>query len=67
MKVRFWKKMSVLMPKSPYWFKIFLAKIFIRCLKDLANDIVLYNELDLWIKTKSRPQTSNINWWINSK
>ncbi len=67
MKVRFWKKMSVLMPKAPYWLKMFLAKLFVRCLKDLANDIVLYNELDLWIKTKARPQTSNINWWINSK
>lgn len=23
------------MPKTPYWFKMFLAKLFIRCLKDL--------------------------------
>jgi hypothetical protein len=67
MKVRFWKKMSVVMPKSPYWLKMFMAKIFIRCLNDLANDIVLYNELDLWIKTKARPTTSNVNWWINRK
>ena len=67
MKQRFWKKMSVLMPKAPCWFKMFLAKLFIRCLKDLANDIVLYNEINLWIETNGRPQTSNTNWWINSK
>ena len=66
MKNRFWKKMSVLMPKAPFWVKRFIAKLFIRCLNNLTNDIVLYNELNLWIETDARPQTSNPNHWINT-
>lgn len=65
MRNRFWKTMSMVMPKTPFWVKLFLAKIFIRCLKKMDNDIVLYNELRLWIDTNARPTTSNINWWIN--
>ena len=66
MKKKFWKLMSLKMPKTPLWLKLFLAKLFIRCLKDLTNDIVLYNELNLWIETNAKPQTSNVNHWINS-
>lgn len=66
MKKRFWKKMSVLMPKAPFWFKKFLAKLFVASLDDLTNDIVLYNELNLWIDTDGRPQTSNPNHWVNT-
>jgi hypothetical protein len=51
------------------WFKIFWAKCLIRMLlgfgETYPNDIVLYNELRLWIETKGRPTTSNPNYWIN--
>lgn len=29
------------------------------------NDIILYNELSLWIETNGRPTTSNVNYQIN--
>lgn len=53
--------------KAPKWLKLFLAKILVRTLTmgDLENDIVLFNELNLWIDTDCRPQTSNINYHIN--
>lgn len=47
------------------WFKMAVAKILLRSLKDMTNDIVLYNELNLWIETEGRPQTSNVNYQIN--
>lgn len=55
--------------KSPNWFKLLIAKFLIRCMSidNLENDIVLYNALDLYIKTKTRPITSNPNYWINKK
>lgn len=55
--------------KFPRWFKLMVARVLIRCLslEDLQNDIVLYNELNLWIKTKGRPTTSNPNYWVNKK
>lgn len=57
--------MKKLLPNSPQWLKLWVAKILIRMLKDLSNDIILYNELSLWIETKGKPQTSNINHWLN--
>lgn len=53
--------------KSPFWFKLLLAKILIRTFKsgNMDNDIVLFNELNIWIKTKGRPLTSNPNYYIN--
>ena len=63
-KLGFWGLMNNAY-RLPMWAKLFIAKVFIRCLKDLPNDIVLYNELNLWIETNGRPQTSNPNHWIN--
>ena len=53
--------------KSPMWFKIRIAKILLRCMDLNHNDIILYNELRLWIDTEGRPTTSNPNYWINKK
>jgi hypothetical protein len=55
--------------KSPKWFKILIAKILVRCLalENLNNDIVLYNELRLWITTEMRPTTSNPNYSNSDK
>lgn len=49
-------------------FKVFWAKVFIHMMsiENFQNDIVLHNELELWIKTNGRPTTSNPNYWINS-
>ncbi len=54
--------------KAPKWFKLVIAKILLRCLSlaNLQNDIVLYNELKLWIDTEMRPITSNPNYWIDT-
>lgn len=53
--------------KSPMWLKLLVAKILIRMLTidNLQNDIVLFNELNEWVRTKGRPTTSNPNYWIN--
>ena len=55
--------------KLPMKVKILWAKIFIRMFKGFGdtfdNDIILYNELKLWIDTNGRPTTSNINYHIN--
>ncbi len=55
--------------KLPFWFKLIWAKAFLYMFKGFGdtfdNDIVLYNELKLWIDTKGRPTTSNINYHIN--
>lgn len=55
--------------KFPKWFKLMVAKILLRCLtlENMENDIILYNELKLWIETKMRPTTSNPNYWTNKK
>lgn len=54
-------------PKFPFKFKLFVAKILIRCLRvdKLPNDIILFNELTVWIETEGRPTTSNVNYHIN--
>ena len=59
--------MKINWSKSPMWFKMKIANIFIRMLKleHLDNDIVLYNELRLWIDTNGRPTTSSPWYWIN--
>jgi hypothetical protein len=45
--------------KFPFWFKLWWAKQFIYMFKGFGhtfnNDIVLYNELKLWIDTKGKP------------
>jgi len=55
--------------RLPFWFKLLWAKAFIRMFRGFGptfpNDIILYNELKLWIETKGRPTTSNINYQIN--
>jgi hypothetical protein len=57
--------------KLPMWFKLLWAKAFIRMFRGFGptfhNDLILYNELNLWIETKGRPTTSNTNYWINKK
>ena len=65
MKSKFWRLINNV-SRLPMGVKLFIGKIFIRCLKDMENDIVLFNELTLWIETEGRPQTSNPNHWINS-
>lgn len=49
--------------KLPFWFKLWWAKQFIHMFKGLGptfqDDIVLYNELNLWIETKGKPTTSS--------
>jgi hypothetical protein len=51
------------------WFKLLWAKAFIRMFRGFGptyvNDLILYNELKLWIETKGRPTTSNPNYWKN--
>lgn len=51
--------------KAPKWVKLRIAKMLLHCLDLNDNDIVLYNELRLWIDTEMRPTTSNPNYWIN--
>lgn len=53
------------MSKAPLWIKLKIAKLLLYCMKLSDNDIVLYNELRLWIDTNGRPTTSNPNYWIN--
>ncbi len=55
----------------PMWIKLFWAKVFIRMFrgfgKSFDNDIILYNELKLWIETNGRPTTSKITYWTKKK
>lgn len=55
--------------KLPMWFKLWWAKQFLYMFRGFGptfpNDIILHNELTLWIETKGRPTTSNINYQIN--
>lgn len=55
------------MSKAPKWVKLKIAKLLLYCMDFNENDIVLYNELKLWIDTEMRPTTSNPNYWINKK
>lgn len=49
------------------WFgKLFLYMLGKHGTDEFKNDIVLYNELKLWIETQGRPTTSNPNYHINS-
>lgn len=46
--------------RLPRKFRIYFGKIFLYMLgrigtHELYNDIVLYNELSLWVKTKGKP------------
>lgn len=53
--------------KLPMWFKMLLAKILLRTMQLGDNEIILFNELRLWIETGGRPTTSNPNYWINKE
>ena len=52
--------------KLPFWIKLWWAKQLIYMFKGLGptlpDDIVLYNELSLWIETKGKPTTSSEGW-----
>jgi len=52
--------------KLPFWFKLWWAKQFIYMFRGFGstfnNDIVLYNELSLWIETNGKPTTSLKGW-----
>ena len=61
----FWNKMMIWMPRAPFYIKMFLCKMLKSSLKDMENDIVLFNELNLWIDSSGRPQTSNPNYVVN--
>jgi uncharacterized protein YfaT (DUF1175 family) len=59
------------MIKLPRPLRIWFGKCFLYMLgkwgtDEVKNDIVLYNELKLWVETKGRPTTSNPNYHINS-
>ena len=45
--------------RLPFWVKLWWAKQFIWMLRGWGptfdNDIILFNELSLWIKTKGKP------------
>lgn len=51
--------------KLPFKFKLWWAKQLIYMFKGFGStfddDIVLYNELKLWIDTKGKPHTNTIN------
>ena len=53
------------------WFKLWWARMFLRMFRGFGetfhNDIVLFNELSLWIETNGRPTTSSPWYWINKK
>jgi hypothetical protein len=57
--------------KIPFKYKLFLAKVFIRTFRGIGptfyDDLVLYNELSLWIETEGRPTTSNPNYIMNAE
>jgi len=52
--------------KLPFWLKLWWAKQFIYMFKGFGptfpDDLVLYNELSLWIETKGKPTTSSEGW-----
>jgi hypothetical protein len=52
--------------KFPFWLKLWWAKQFLYMFKGLGptlpDDIVLINELMLWIETNGKPTTSSEGW-----
>lgn len=48
--------------KLPFQIKLWWAKQLICMLKDIPNDVVLYNELSLWIESKGKPTTSSVGY-----
>lgn len=48
--------------KLPFRIKLWWAKQFIYMLRDLPNDVVLYNELSLWIESNGKPTTSSVGY-----
>ena len=50
--------------KLPFMFKLWWAKQLLYMFKGFGptfnDDIVLYNELTLWIETKGKPNSKNI-------
>lgn len=57
--------------RLPFWFKLFWAKCFIRMFRGFGptyyDDLILFVELDKWIRTKGKPTTSNPNWQAEQK
>lgn len=55
--------------KLPFHIKLWWAKQLLYMFKGLGptfnDDIVLYNELSLWIETKGKPMTSSIEYQEN--
>jgi hypothetical protein len=51
--------------KLPFWFKLWWAKQFIAMFRGFGptfdDDLILYNELESWIKTNGKPTSSVIN------
>ena len=65
--MHFIKNNLVRLPRS---FRVFYGKVFMYMLgrigtDEFVNDMVLYNELKLWVETQGSPTTSNINYHIN--
>ncbi len=48
--------------KLPFWIKLFWAKCLLNMFRGFGptfnDDIILYNELNLWIETKGKPTTT---------
>ena len=55
-----------LLPISPMWLKLIIARVFIKMLSitNFKNDIILYNELKLWIDSKGCPTQRSDRWNI---
>jgi hypothetical protein len=50
--------------RLPFWFKLWWAKQFIYMFRGFGptfnDDLILYNELSMWIETKGKPTSSKI-------
>jgi len=46
--------------RFPMWFKLAVAKTLLYCLQLSVDDIVLFNELKLWVDTKGKPNSAHI-------
>jgi hypothetical protein len=50
--------------RLPFWFKLWWAKQFIYMFRGFGptfhDDLILYNELSMWIETEGKPTSSKI-------
>ena len=50
--------------RLPFWFKLWWAKQFIHMFRGFGptfhDDLILFNELSMWIETKGKPTSSKI-------